>query len=248
MSKLSSYMRLNRIWSSNNLPVAFIVFSAVLMPVFTVSLDMFYSDTQVILQLWQYINTIMGTDNLTMIVQIQQILPKLFPFNITKSSFVNSTDNTDNPNENAASFVFLMFFILALIYSWSMFCLFVTPWLASLLTSYRTSVSLLKEEIDMVTNLGNDMFSFYFVFQNLHYILDCATRYDLSLDESGGEASLQSAIQWATYLSIQLAIAMQGIEESEDFTFKALCASGILGLISVSLGQVKVSNSTKVLG
>ena len=75
MSKLSSYMRLNRIWSSNNLPVAFIVFSAVLMPVFTVSLDMFYSDTQVILQLWQYINTIMGTDNLTMIEQIQQILP-----------------------------------------------------------------------------------------------------------------------------------------------------------------------------
>ena len=157
-------MRLNRIWSSNNLPLAFIVFSAVLMPVFTVSLDMFYSDTQVILQLWQYINTIMGTDNLTMIVQIQQILPKLFPFNITKSSFVNSTDNTDNPNENAASFVFLMLFVLALIYSWSMFCLFVTPWLASLLTSYRTSVSLLKEEIDMVTNLGNGIFSFYFVF------------------------------------------------------------------------------------
>ena len=44
----------HRIWSSMNLSKALSVFTVVLIPVATVSLDMFYSDTKVLYQLGKY--------------------------------------------------------------------------------------------------------------------------------------------------------------------------------------------------
>ena len=51
-------------------------------------------------------------------------------------------------------------------------------------------------------------------------------------------------MQWAIYLSLQLMFAVQGIKESEEFTFDALYFSGIMGLISLTLGQMKVHGQT----
>lgn len=63
----------------------------------------------------------------------------------------------------------------------------------------------------------------------------------MSLDESSGESSFQSALQWAAYLTIQLTIPLWDLEENEEFKFNALYLSGLMGLLSLTAGQLKVT-------
>lgn len=77
--------------------------------------------------------------------------------------------------------------------------------------------------------------------------VDSCTRFNLSLNESSGEASLQAATQWAIYFYLQLIPRVweydeyvRTIMESTDFQFNALMVSSISSLISITMGQWKV--------
>ena len=72
------------------------------------------------------------------------------------------------------------------------------------------------------------------------YIVECVTRYNLSLDESAGESSLQNSLQWAIYLVIQLVVGLSGVEEDTSFKFHALWFSGLMTTVALTLGQMKV--------
>ena len=81
------------------------------------------------------------------------------------------------------------------------------------------------------------------------YSADSVSRHNLSLDEAASESSVQSAMVWSLYLSIQMAVVLTaqnlGIptEDLEDpnFNFRALYVSGIFSIISLTNAQMKVS-------
>ena len=80
--------------------------------------------------------------------------------------------------------------------------------------------------------------------------LDCLSRHDLSLNESSGEASIQSALQWSSYLFMQLILALVCLHhdidkaslEEVELRFDVLAFSGISSLFSLTMAQFKVLN------
>ena len=121
--------------SSKNLSKALIVITAFVIPVATVSLDMFYSDTKVLYQLGKY----------------------TFSGNNTNFSQLNKTE-TEHAQGSSIDFTyFVLWAFLSLVYFYSLASFILSPWMSSLSTSYKTSMSLLKEDVDLVTNMGDNI-------------------------------------------------------------------------------------------
>ena len=127
---MSEKMPLSKIW---------IILKAVFFPILVICFDMLYSDLRVITQLITYTHKIFISSSLTT---------------------VNSTNNLFNRiNEDSGAAGGTLILVMArLLYLFfiSLAGLLWTPWLSSLKTSYKTSVSLLKEEVDMCTPPGKD--------------------------------------------------------------------------------------------
>ena len=73
--------------------------------------------------------------------------------------------------------------------------------------------------------------------------LESVTRFNLSIDESTCESSVQNSFQWATYLTIQLSVFNRydwRREEDATFQFNAMWLSGLMSTVALTLGQVKV--------
>ena len=137
MTFLSSCIGLNILWLS--LAQTFIVVKVIIIPFITIVLDMFYSDTNVLIELWLYRHQLSGNDKKN-----------------SNSSDMNSDNGTAMNGETASLVSGTMFGMLLFVYGFSCIAFFGSPWLSSLLTSYKTSVSLINEEMKVVTKLGGD--------------------------------------------------------------------------------------------
>ena len=67
----------------------------------------------------------------------------------------NSTIYHELDISGAVGVIGVIILVLCLIYVFSMFALLTSPWLSSLLTSFKTSRKLLKEDRNTVTDIGN---------------------------------------------------------------------------------------------
>lgn len=132
---------LNKIWSIKALAKSFVVVTLVIMPLTTIILDMFVSDTKVLLQLWQYGQQLERNAS-----------------NITNSSLMDSGNETLSNRKTAANVSVSMFLVLFIVYMVSFLSLMLSPWLSSLITSYRTGMSLLEEDLHLSTPIGFDFF------------------------------------------------------------------------------------------
>ena len=69
----------------------------------------------------------------------------------------NSTEEEYREWNKEGGVVIVMISLLCFIYLVSTFCLLTSPWIASLRTSYMTSMLLQEEDVDMATPVGKDM-------------------------------------------------------------------------------------------
>ena len=112
-----------------------IFLTAICIPICTVGFDLVYSDTMVIKNLCmyamdlKYINAALHCNGA-----------------ITRSKSISI--------DNQIWSLLMMMFMLSVIYVFSILGLLFSPFVSSLETSYKTSVSLLKEHIDMSTPVG----------------------------------------------------------------------------------------------
>ena len=111
-----------------------IFFTSILFPIGTVIFDMFYSDTMVIVKLVTYTVSIFN--------------------NTSNSSDTSSYNNIDSDMTTGGATVILMMIPLSAIFSISFFKFAYTPYFTYLMTSFKTSQSLLEETTDMSTPLG----------------------------------------------------------------------------------------------
>lgn len=127
--------------SSKNLSKALIVITAFVIPIATVSLDMFYSDTKVLYQLGKYAFATVSGNN-------------------TNFSQLNKTETEHSMGSSIDASYIVLWASLFLVYFCSLVSFIFSPWLSSLSTSYKTSMSLLKEDVDLVTNMGDNISCF----------------------------------------------------------------------------------------
>ena len=110
-----------------------IFFTACFIPISAVVFDLVYSDTMVIWRLIEYTVVIFSSN----------------------SSNVNPLNGTsDESIEAAEASLIMMMYILLLIYMTSVVGLLYSPFVSSLRTSYKTSLSLQKESVEMSTPVG----------------------------------------------------------------------------------------------
>ena len=147
---------LKRIWSSKEISIILIVLRVVLLPAVLIVLDMFVSDTNVILDQIQYMISLWKINS-----------------NMTYSNNTGIEGN-NTETENAGSVLLVMVIILSTVYLWSCVSLFMSPFMSSLRTSYRTSVSLLNEEPQIVTDISNQTALFGYKYL-------CIRRYSYSI-------------------------------------------------------------------
>ena len=114
-----------------------IILKVIIFPILIVCFDMLYSDLKVITQLLEYTYTIFNNQSMTM---------------------MNSTNNLFNQSNidsgGAGISLLLVMARLSYLYLISMVGLLWTPWFSSLIASYKTSLKLLEEDVDMSTPPG----------------------------------------------------------------------------------------------
>ena len=135
MTFLSSCIGMNRIWSIKTVAQTFIVVKVIIIPFITIVLDMFYSDWNVILKL--------------------RGISRNYR-NHTNSSDMTSDNGTAMNGETASIVLTSMLSMPLFVIVLSCIAFFFSNWLSSLLTSYKTSVSLMYEEMDLVSKLGSN--------------------------------------------------------------------------------------------
>ena len=74
------------------------------------------------------------------------------------------------------------------------------------------------------------------------YCLGHLTRHQMALEESVGEAAWQFLLQWLFYLAlVSSVVKSDGPAAATEITFNSLVFSSIFSVVSLSLGQLKVS-------
>ena len=81
------------------------------------------------------------------------------------------------------------------------------------------------------------------------YCLGHLTRHQMALEESVGEAAWQFLLQWLFYLAlVSSVVKSDGPAAATEITFNSLVFSSIFSVVSLSLGQLKVSTQLWKLG
>jgi len=193
-----------------------ISFTFILAPCALICLDMFWSDINVIVRLTSFLDAVEDSleDGATYSKLIQTY----------ENSLLYIHDDDEQLFDYAEDPLLIMCLLLCMIFLGSCYGLLQSPFLSCLRTAYHTALNM--EDIDQEI-AGTDI------------PLASVRRYDVSIDESSFESSLQMCMQLCLYLSIQIFVPVFELDSS--FTFQSLRTSVVLGIISLTLGQVKVN-------